>query len=73
MRQKRIPVTVVAAILTAIFMVGDRLTPAAGADDQATWPEFHGPGRTNISPEKGLLKKWPEAGPPLVWKYAPCG
>lgn len=37
------------------------------------WPEFHGPGRTNISPEKHLLKKWPADGPPLLWKYSPCG
>ena len=26
-----------------------------------------------MSPEKGLLKKWPEGGPRLVWKYSPCG
>lgn len=38
-----------------------------------TWPEFHGPGRTNISPEKGLLKQWPQEGPPLVWKFTDCG
>ena len=38
-----------------------------------SWPEFHGPGRTNISQERGLLKKWPEGGPPLVWTYSQCG
>ena len=26
-----------------------------------------------MSPEKGLLKKWPREGPPLVWKYSQCG
>ncbi len=46
---------------------------ASEGDASPSWPEFHGPGRTNISPEKGLLKKWPKQGPPLVWKYAPCG
>jgi outer membrane protein assembly factor BamB len=49
---------------------------AIGADEaarKASWPEFHGPGRTNISPETGLLKNWPKDGPPLVWKYSPCG
>ncbi|MGD9202532.1 MAG: PQQ-binding-like beta-propeller repeat protein, partial [Chitinispirillia bacterium] len=30
------------------------------------WPCFHGADRTNKSKETGLLKKWPEAGPPLV-------
>ena len=43
------------------------------AGDVPSWPEFHGPGRTNISPEKGLLKKWPDGGPQLVWKYSSCG
>ena len=39
----------------------------------ASWPEFHGPGRANVSAEKGLLKKWPDSGPPLLWKYSECG
>jgi outer membrane protein assembly factor BamB len=34
---------------------------------QAFWPQFHGPNRDNISTEKGLLKKWPEKGPALLW------
>ncbi|MBW8042269.1 MAG: PQQ-like beta-propeller repeat protein [Planctomycetes bacterium] len=34
---------------------------------QAFWPQFHGPNRDNISTEKGLLKKWPEEGPALLW------
>jgi len=31
------------------------------------WPQFLGPRQTGISGETGLLTKWPEAGPPLVW------
>jgi outer membrane protein assembly factor BamB len=38
-----------------------------------SWPEFHGPGRTNISTDRGLLKKWPERGPSLLWMYSQCG
>lgn len=38
------------------------------ADDQtACWPRFHGPQGTNESPETGLLRRWPEGGPPLLW------
>jgi outer membrane protein assembly factor BamB len=33
----------------------------------ADWPQFHGPGRDNHSPETGLAKQWPAAGPPVVW------
>ena len=25
-----------------------------------SWPQWRGPNRDNISPEKGLLKEWPE-------------
>lgn len=40
---------------------------AFGADSYPSWPQFHGPNRDNHSTEKGLLKKWPENGPTLIW------
>jgi outer membrane protein assembly factor BamB len=42
----------------------------AVADD---WPQWRGPGRTDISNEKGLLKTWPEKGPRLVWTFEEAG
>ena len=45
----------------------------AAAGETPWWPQFHGPRRDNISIETGLLKNWPEDGPPLAWKYAECG
>jgi len=33
----------------------------------ADWPQFQGPDRNGISPEKGLLKQWPEGGAPVSW------
>ena len=47
--------------------------PGSEVESGPSWPEFHGPGRTNISPEKGPVEEWPEGGPPLVWKYSQCG
>lgn len=32
------------------------------------WPKFLGPRGTGVSGETGLLTKWPESGPPVVWK-----
>lgn len=31
------------------------------------WPQFRGPDRDGISKEKGLLRKWPEGGPKVLW------
>lgn len=33
----------------------------------ADWPTFRGPNRDGVSPETGLLKKWPEGGPKQLW------
>ena len=38
-----------------------------------SWPTFRGPQRTAVAPDKGLLTKWPEEGPKLVWKAAGAG
>src|SRR5437899_1054364 len=43
--------------------------PALAAD----WPQWGGPDRSNVSTETGLLKAWPQNGPPLVWTYADAG
>ena len=33
----------------------------------ADWPQFLGPDRNSTSPETGLLRSWPEAGPEILW------
>lgn len=35
--------------------------------------EWRGPGRTGIYNETGLLKKWPEGGPKLLWEISGLG
>jgi len=62
----------VVAILTAA-LVHVPLLFGSETGGGPNWPEFHGPGRTNISPDKDLLKKWPDGGPRLIWKYSQCG
>ncbi len=41
--------------------------PTAAQTSLPDWPRFHGPKGDNISRETGLLKKWPEKGPKLLW------
>jgi outer membrane protein assembly factor BamB len=35
--------------------------------------EWRGPGRTGIYNETGLLKKWPDGGPKLLWEAEKMG
>lgn len=39
----------------------------------ADWPGWRGPNRDGISPERGLLQRWPQEGPKLVWKATDIG
>ncbi len=41
--------------------------------EDASWPQWRGPKRDNISLEKGLLQQWPAGGPALAWKTAGLG
>jgi outer membrane protein assembly factor BamB len=46
-------------------------TPLFAADTD--WPQFRGPKRDGHSPDQGLLKSWPDGGPPLAWKAEGVG
>lgn len=37
------------------------------------WPQWRGPNRDGISTETGLLKSWPQGGPPLAWRAQGAG
>jgi outer membrane protein assembly factor BamB len=43
------------------------------AQSGGNWPQWRGPNRDGISKETGLLKQWPENGPPLAWKATGAG
>jgi len=51
-------------MIGAGFWGAAALLPAAQSGD---WPQFRGPDRSGISRETGLLRKWPAAGPKLLW------
>jgi outer membrane protein assembly factor BamB len=54
----------------ALFLFVLALTATAAEPD---WPMFRGADRTGVSKETGLLKQWPEGGPPLAWKATGLG
>ena len=39
----------------------------------ADWPQWRGPNRDDISPEKNLLKSWKETQPKLLWTFREAG
>ena len=49
------------------------LSAVAAAQAGGEWPQWRGANRDGLSQETGLLKQWPEAGPPLAWKAAGAG
>jgi outer membrane protein assembly factor BamB len=60
--------------LSALFgCVASLSLAAADGKPSAEWPQFRGPKRDGLSADKGLLKEWPEKGPPLVWKATGLG
>jgi outer membrane protein assembly factor BamB len=58
-----------ATMIAGLAWLGVQTSTQAGGD----WPQWRGPNRDGISPETGLLEKWPEGGPRLVWRAAGAG
>ncbi len=53
----------------SIVIVMANVSPAAAPD----WAQFHGPNRDAKCIETGLMQKWPEGGPELLWKLEGLG
>jgi outer membrane protein assembly factor BamB len=63
---------VLPSALAALFLFTLCATHAL-AQTGGEWPQWRGPNRDGISKETGLLKQWPESGPPLAWKATGAG
>ena len=62
-------VTLICGAMLLLFTSSVASFAQAGRD----WPQWRGPNRDGISKETGLLKQWPDKGPPLVWKTTGAG
>src|SRR5262245_18264666 len=60
-------------MLLSIAIITLCMSPAITAQTTGDWPQWRGPNRDGISKETGLLKQWPDGGPPLVWKASGPG
>src|SRR5262249_54515531 len=64
------------ALATLLAILAIPLTISVQSAERASsadWPQFRGPNRDNLSPDKGLLTHWPADGPPLAWKAEGVG
>jgi outer membrane protein assembly factor BamB len=59
-----------AAALALILITSVALAAPAASPE---WPQWRGPNRDAVAQESGLLKTWPESGPPLAWKASGLG
>jgi outer membrane protein assembly factor BamB len=50
-----------------LALVVPSVTAFAGSPKSFDWPQYLGPDRNSISPEKGLLRSWPKGGPEVLW------
>ena len=50
-----------------------RAAEPTGVKASPQWFQWRGPNRDGKSPDKGLLKSWPEGGPKLLWKVPLIG
>jgi outer membrane protein assembly factor BamB len=60
-----------AGLSAASLLLGVSSSPARATEGD--WPRWRGPNFDDVSKEAGLLKEWPEGGPPLAWKATGIG
>lgn len=57
------------SFIASLFVGAFTVSSSIAAD----WPQWRGPNRDDHSPDKGLLKKWPEGGPKRLWLFEGTG
>lgn len=64
--------TAVVVLCVSLVSSASRLA-ALEKPSEANWPQWRGPNRDAVSPEKGLLSQWTEKGPAKVWEAKGLG
>ncbi|MDE0042449.1 MAG: hypothetical protein OXT74_10465, partial [Candidatus Poribacteria bacterium] len=54
----------ITGLLTICLLLFSGISIAVATD----WPQWRGPNRDGISEEMGLLKKWSDGGPQVLWR-----
>jgi outer membrane protein assembly factor BamB len=59
-------------LLSALILLAAQVSLAAELNTN-DWPQWRGPNRDGMSLQKGLVDKWPEDGPPVLWQTKGLG
>ncbi|MCP3963991.1 MAG: PQQ-binding-like beta-propeller repeat protein [bacterium] len=69
MRPQRLFCELAVAGALAAIIVSPASASEAGRESSA-WSQFRGPNRDGVSAETGLLDRWPEGGPEILWRVS---
>jgi hypothetical protein len=58
---------------TSFVFILSTLLGTAAVHAEGNWHQWRGPNRDGISTEKGLMSKWPEQGPKVVFQSKGLG
>ena len=61
-----------AGLLAALLLLVAQVSYAFELNSN-DWPQWRGPNRDGMSPQKGLVDKWPEDGPSILWQTKGLG
>jgi outer membrane protein assembly factor BamB len=70
------PIAILEAVILmwALMPASAQTAKGKAADEKGLeWNQWRGPKRDGISPDTGLLKEWPSAGPTQAWKATGLG
>ena len=65
-------ILIVLALFTIVMSAASSAVPSEETS-KCNWPQFHGLRRDNLSSDNGLLNRWPDGGPRLIWKALGIG
>lgn len=68
MREFSKRMSMLVAMLLTLASVSESSAQPTTKGRVTEWPQFLGSQRNGLSPETGLLDKWPAAGPKVVWR-----
>jgi outer membrane protein assembly factor BamB len=66
-------ITLLVGLFSSTILANSTPVVSSVSVSDAYWPQWQGPDKDNKSTDTGLLKKWPEGGPEMLWSVDGIG